>query len=83
MAFHGIEDVIRLSATIHNALVPGVDVVFLIEHPMSMAPGNPAWAVDGEGRRILPLDGCSRQGSARRIGSPRVSPNRIACWGRR
>lgn len=62
LAFHYIEDFGRLAATIHNALVAGGDFVFTIEHPIYMAPANPAWTTDEEERRIWPLDGYSREG---------------------
>ncbi|QFY60726.1 class I SAM-dependent methyltransferase [Rhizobium grahamii] len=63
LAFHYIEDFGRLATTIYNALVAGGDFVFTIEHPIYMAPAKPAWTVDGEGRRIWPLDGYSREGA--------------------
>ncbi|KQV28441.1 SAM-dependent methyltransferase [Rhizobium sp. Root1203] len=62
LAFHYIEDFPRLVATIHRALAPGADFVFTIEHPIYMAPVMPMWTTDGEGRRIWPLDGYSREG---------------------
>jgi len=62
LAFHYIEDFSRLAATIHSALVSGSDFVFTIEHPIYMAPANPGWTADREGRRIWPLDGYSREG---------------------
>jgi len=56
LALHYIEDVGRLFAMIHRALVPGGRFVFSTEHPIYMAPSRPGWSVDGEGRRIWPLD---------------------------
>jgi SAM-dependent methyltransferase len=62
LAFHYIENFARLVAMIHNALTPGADFVFTIEHPIYMAPTAPMWTKDGAGRRIWPLDGYSREG---------------------
>ncbi len=62
LAFHYVEDFTRLAATVHAALVPGGDFVFTIEHPIYMAPAIPMWTTDGDGRRIWPLDGYSREG---------------------
>ncbi|THK34996.1 class I SAM-dependent methyltransferase [Ensifer sp. MPMI2T] len=62
LAFHYIEDFDRLVRTIHASLVPGSRFVFTIEHPIFMAPTNPGWSTDAEGRRIWPLDRYSVEG---------------------
>ncbi|OFA01792.1 bifunctional 2-polyprenyl-6-hydroxyphenol methylase/3-demethylubiquinol 3-O-methyltransferase UbiG [Duganella sp. HH101] len=65
LAFHYIEDFDKLAATIHQALAPGAQFVFTIEHPVYMAPAQPGWATDAGGRRIWPLDGYSIEGPRR------------------
>ena len=62
LAFHYIEDFDRLVRTIHSSLLPGSHFVFTIEHPVYMAPTNPGWSTDAEGRRIWPLDRYSAEG---------------------
>ena len=62
LALHYIEDFAGLVATVYRALLPGSYFVFTIEHPIFMAPTNPAWAADAEGRRIWPLDRYSVEG---------------------
>ncbi|PST22073.1 class I SAM-dependent methyltransferase [Mesorhizobium plurifarium] len=62
LAFHYIEDFDRLARTIHASLLPGSHFVFTIEHPVYMAPTNPGWSTDTEGRRIWPLDRYSVEG---------------------
>ncbi|MBN9221822.1 MAG: class I SAM-dependent methyltransferase [Mesorhizobium sp.] len=56
LALHYVEDVSRLFATVHQALAPGGHFVFSTEHPVYMAPTRPGWVVDGEGRKIWPVD---------------------------
>ncbi|MDX0663604.1 methyltransferase domain-containing protein [Sinorhizobium medicae] len=63
LAFHYIEDFDRLLRTIHASLLPGSNFVFTIEHPIYMAPTNPGWKVDSEGRRIWPLDRYAVEGT--------------------
>ncbi|MBB4185583.1 class I SAM-dependent methyltransferase [Sinorhizobium terangae] len=62
LAFHYIEDFDRMVRTIHAGLVPGSRFVFTIEHPIFMAPTNPGWLTDAEGRRVWPLDRYSAEG---------------------
>ncbi|HBN8606472.1 class I SAM-dependent methyltransferase [Pseudomonas aeruginosa] len=62
LALHYIEDLRRLLGTLHAALRPGGGLVFSIEHPIYMAPSQPGWRQDGEGRRTWPLDGYSIEG---------------------
>ncbi|MDX8513862.1 class I SAM-dependent methyltransferase [Mesorhizobium captivum] len=56
LALHYVGDVSRLFATIYQALVPGGFFVFSTEHPIYMAPTNPGWSVDAEGKKIWPVD---------------------------
>ncbi len=56
LALHYVEDVARLFAEVHSALVPGGRFVFSTEHPIYMAPTKPGWSVDTEGRRTWPID---------------------------
>lgn len=59
LAFHYIEDLAGLFATVHRALVPGGTLVFSMEHPIYMAPTHPGWSIDAQGRKTWPLDGYS------------------------
>ena len=56
LALHYIRDAARLFGTIHQALVPNGHFVFSTEHPIYMAPTNPGWSIDAEGRKTWPLD---------------------------
>lgn len=62
LAFHYIEDLARLLASVHAALVPGGRLVFSIEHPVFMAPREPGWRIDAQGRRSWPLDSYQMEG---------------------
>lgn len=62
LAFHYIADFASLLAAIHRALTPGGRLVFSMEHPIFMAPRNPAWSADAEGRRTWPLDSYQIEG---------------------
>ncbi|NMX69447.1 class I SAM-dependent methyltransferase [Pseudomonas sp. WS 5111] len=62
LAFHYIADLPGLFARIHRALKPGVWLVFSIEHPIFMAPRQPGWQVDEQGRRSWPLDSYQLEG---------------------
>jgi len=62
LAFHYIEDLSRLLASVHGALVPGGRLVFSIEHPVFMAPREPGWHVDAQGRKSWPLDSYQMEG---------------------
>lgn len=62
LAFHYIVDFAGLLAAIHRVLAPGGHLVFSMEHPIYMAPRNPAWSADAEGRRIWPLDSYRMEG---------------------
>jgi ubiquinone/menaquinone biosynthesis C-methylase UbiE len=62
LTLHYIEDLAKLLATVHRALVPGGKVVFSIEHPIYMAPTEPGWSMGAEGRRTWPIDRYSAEG---------------------
>jgi SAM-dependent methyltransferase len=56
LALHYIENAARLFGVIHRALVPSGRFVFSTEHPLYMAPTNPGWSIDADGRKTWPLD---------------------------
>ncbi len=56
LALHYIEDAARLFGTIQRALVPSGRFIFSTEHPIYMAPTNPGWSIDAEGRKTWPVD---------------------------
>ncbi|WP_454813989.1 class I SAM-dependent methyltransferase [Labrys neptuniae] len=62
LAFHYVADFERLARVVHDSLRPGSGFVFSIEHPIYMAPSNPGWQNDKEGRRIWPVDRYSVEG---------------------
>ncbi|MDH4580583.1 class I SAM-dependent methyltransferase [Pseudomonas sp. BN415] len=62
LAFHYVQDLAGLFAEVYRALVPGSRLVFSIEHPIYMAPTNPGWVIDGEGRKTWPIDGYQMEG---------------------
>jgi SAM-dependent methyltransferase len=55
LAFHYLENLGRLFATVHRALVPGGRFVFSVEHPIYTAPSHPGWKTEAE-RDVWPLD---------------------------
>jgi len=63
LAFHYVENVAGLLATVHRALGPGGKLVFSVEHPIYTAPSHPGWVMDAPGRRTWPIDGYSSEGS--------------------
>lgn len=65
LTFHYIEDFGRLVRMIHEALVPGGDLVFTIEHPIFMAAAHPRWFLDRDGRRTWPVNRYSIEGERR------------------
>jgi SAM-dependent methyltransferase len=56
LALHYIKDLAGLLAKVHRALVPGAHLIFSVEHPIYMAPTNPAWSVGADGRKKWPVD---------------------------
>ncbi|MDB5836519.1 MAG: hypothetical protein JWR14_6349 [Caballeronia sp.] len=63
LTFHYIEGLHGLLENIHRALVPGARLVFSIEHPIYMAPHNPGWLIDENGRKTWPVDSYQREGA--------------------
>ncbi|QKY03163.1 methyltransferase domain-containing protein [Janthinobacterium lividum] len=66
LAFHYIEDFTTLLAAIRQGLKRGGKLVFSIEHPIFMAPRQPGWLTDAQGRKRWPVDSYQQQ-------APRVS----------
>jgi SAM-dependent methyltransferase len=62
LVLHYIRNLDRLFATLHQALVPGGQLVFSIEHPIYMAPTRPGWFPGPEGRKTWPLDSYQMEG---------------------
>ncbi|MGE8151420.1 class I SAM-dependent methyltransferase [Pseudomonas vancouverensis] len=62
LALHYIKDLPGLFAKIHTALKPGSRLVFSIEHPIFMAPRNPGWITDADGRKSWPVDSYQMEG---------------------
>lgn len=62
LALHYVENLERVFQTIHKSIVPGGAFVFSVEHPIYMAPSNPAWLTLPNGRRVWPLDSYQREG---------------------
>ena len=62
LAFHYIENLEKLLAGIHAALVPDGKLIFSVEHPIVTAPTHPAWPVNSSGHTTWPVDGYLREG---------------------
>jgi ubiquinone/menaquinone biosynthesis C-methylase UbiE len=62
LAMHYIEDLGKLLATVHEALVPGGQLIFSIEHPIYMAARRPEWVFDADGRKTWPVDSYAVEG---------------------
>lgn len=62
LAFHYIQNLAGVFATVHQALVPGGHLVFSIEHPIYMAPSDPDWIIDAQGHKRWPLNQYSVEG---------------------
>lgn len=62
LALHYITDLPGLFAQLYAALKPGSHFVFSIEHPIFMAPRNPGWLIDNEGRKRWPLESYQMEG---------------------
>jgi SAM-dependent methyltransferase len=65
LALHYIENLERLLANVHRALVPGGYLVFSAEHPIFTAPAHPGWMVDADGRKRWPIDSYLCEGPRR------------------
>jgi SAM-dependent methyltransferase len=62
LAFHYIENLQGLLASVQTALLPGGRLVFSVEHPIFTAPANPGWSVGATGRASWPVDGYLDEG---------------------
>ena len=56
LALHYVENLDGVVSAVHRGLVPGGHLVLSIEHPIYMAPRDPDWRQDAQGRRFWPLD---------------------------
>jgi SAM-dependent methyltransferase len=56
LALHYIENLGRLLAIVHSALVPGGRLLFSAEHPIFTAPMQPGWSISADGRKSWPVD---------------------------
>ena len=65
LALHYIQNLGRLLATVHRALVPGGRLVFSAEHPIFTAPTEPGWSVGADGRKRWPVDSYLCEGERR------------------
>jgi 2-polyprenyl-3-methyl-5-hydroxy-6-metoxy-1,4-benzoquinol methylase len=55
MALHYVADFDRLVRTVGDALVPGGDFVFSVEHPIYSARAEPEWTKTADGRQAFAL----------------------------
>lgn len=62
LALHYIENLQGLLQTLYQALKPGGQLVFSIEHPIFMAPRDPVWLSDSLGRKSWPLNSYQLEG---------------------
>jgi SAM-dependent methyltransferase len=62
LAMHYIADFERLVKTVHRSLRPGASFIFTIEHPIYMAPSDPGFMPDAQGRKLWPIDRYSVEG---------------------
>ena len=62
LALHYIKHLPGLLNNLHDAILPGGRLVFSIEHPVYMAPRDPRWLVDSDGRKSWPVDSYLREG---------------------
>ena len=65
LTFHYVCDFGRLVRAIYEALSPGGQFVFTIEHPVFMAAARPQWIADEDGRKTWPVNGYALEGSRR------------------
>lgn len=56
LTFHYISDFSRLVRMVHQALAPGRELVFTIEHPIFMAAVHPHWIADEDGHKTWPVN---------------------------
>jgi SAM-dependent methyltransferase len=62
LAFHYVENLAGLVASIHAGLVPGGRLIFSVEHPIFTAPAHPGWSVNPSGNVTWPVDGYLDEG---------------------
>ncbi len=55
MAFHYVEDFGRLARMLFDALVPGGNLVFSVEHPIYAARAEPEWVTAADGRQAFAI----------------------------
>lgn len=65
LTLHYIENLERLLASVHCALVAGAPLIFSAEHPIFTAPMRPSWSVDADGRKQWPIDSYLCEGPRR------------------
>jgi len=65
LAFHYLENLEGLFATIYRALMPAGRLVFSVEHPLLTAPSQPGWQTQTDGRKIWPVDSYLIEGPRR------------------
>jgi SAM-dependent methyltransferase len=56
LTFHYIKNLDGLLSKVRESLVSGGNLVFSMEHPIFTAPSDPAWSLNGAGRKVWPLD---------------------------
>jgi SAM-dependent methyltransferase len=78
LALHYVEDLGRLLASVHRALVPGGHLVFSVEHPVYTAPTRPGGRSTRTGARRGPSTATSRRVPAPRTGWPSASSSTTA-----
>ena len=62
LAFHYLDDFGSMVRRIHQALTPGSPFLFTIEHPIYMAPMEPAWVTNANGNRSWALNAYALEG---------------------
>ena len=62
LALHYIENLERLLAQLHAALVPGAKFIFSVEHPIYTAPRHPGWVTDAQGHKTWPVNAYRDEG---------------------
>jgi 2-polyprenyl-3-methyl-5-hydroxy-6-metoxy-1,4-benzoquinol methylase len=62
MAFHYVEDFERLVSGLFDALLPGGDLVYSVEHPIFAARAEPEWVTAADGRQAYAIIDYSVEG---------------------
>jgi SAM-dependent methyltransferase len=55
MALHYVEDFARIAQVMFDALVPGGQLVFSVEHPIYAARAEPEWVTAADGRQAFAI----------------------------